>query len=260
MPFIALDIASLNNNIVDFRSDFPLINAVTEGGQGGKVFSSLRTICIIHKAGFSQVHLPPDGDAGALVDFLSGPDLPAYFHIYDPGERVSGAIALRGDAFEVWNRRRIQLRLKKATVERALSNNDVIVEKIDGGNFDSLTDLGVDIPSKFWDGRDDFLQKGFGFAAFDSRRRPLSVCYSACIANGLVEIDIATASQFRQRGLASFVLGLFVKETLERGLIPNWDCFESNAGSLRTALHLGFEEVKRYDFLSIQQRKRADVG
>ena len=96
----------------------------------------------------------------------------------------------------------------------------------------------------FFGTREDYLEKGFGFAALDGDRA-VSVVSSYIVHAGEAEVDISTDEAYRRRGLAAAVCARFVLECLSRGLKPSWDA--QNAGSVRLAEKLGFKLAHTYD-------------
>ncbi|MDO5292686.1 MAG: GNAT family N-acetyltransferase [bacterium] len=62
-------------------------------------------------------------------------------------------------------------------------------------------------------------------------------------------ISIHTKEEHRRKGLASYLAMKTIKETVKRGLIPIWDCTESNLASEKTANRCGFQMV-REDIIS----------
>ena len=62
---------------------------------------------------------------------------------------------------------------------------------------------------------------------------------------------MATREELRGRGLARLVCRAFVRECLQKGIAPSWDCFEQNEPSYQLALDLGFREQRRYPFYTI---------
>ena len=56
--------------------------------------------------------------------------------------------------------------------------------------------LGLDLFCRFWGPREDFFRHAFGFAV-RHEGRVVSACYSAAIAEGIAEIDVATAGSAR---------------------------------------------------------------
>ena len=126
---------------------------------------------------------------------------------------------------------------------------------ITGANFDFISALDLGITSRFWDSKADFVNHSNGVVIFNSSGEPVCICYAAAIANGMAEIDILTKEDHRNRGLAKFAVAGFVNNCINKNIIPNWDCFEENEASLKTARRLFFEEVKRYRFLSLYKKK-----
>jgi RimJ/RimL family protein N-acetyltransferase len=109
--------------------------------------------------------------------------------------------------------------------------------------------FGVRIESRFWASVVDFIQHGLG-VCLTQAGEIVSICYAATVVDGLAEIDVATDPEFRGRGLAGITTKRFIQECLDRQLLPTWDCFDYNTGSLKLALKLGFEAGKNYDFYS----------
>jgi RimJ/RimL family protein N-acetyltransferase len=55
-------------------------------------------------------------------------------------------------------------------------------------------------------------------------------------------IFIDTEEPYRRRGLAARTCAVLIRRCLELGLMPVWNCLESNVASARLALKLGFDE------------------
>lgn len=86
---------------------------------------------------------------------------------------------------------------------------------------------------------DRFLQDGLGFCILDGDTLA-SQCSSVFTGAGEVEISIATAPDYRKRGLARICTRAFLKASLERGLNPIWGCWPENTPSINLAASLGF--------------------
>ena len=130
------------------------------------------------------------------------------------------------------------------------------IERISIQNFDKLLEFNLGLANKYWRSKLDFIKNGFGFCVFNDLGEPVSICYSACVANQTAEIDVATLPQFQNNGLASWVVNFFVKHCIENNIHANWDCFEDNHGSLRTAKRVGFIQVAQYNLLSIYNKSK----
>lgn len=86
---------------------------------------------------------------------------------------------------------------------------------------------------------DRFLQYGLGFCVLDGETIA-SQCFSVFTGAGEVEISVATAPDYRGRGLAKLCTRAFLKASLARGWNPVWGCWPENIPSVNLATGLGF--------------------
>lgn len=243
---------------------FPLINAVVSGVQCGKVFiNESNESLITHKAGFSLIAINPySGHENELVDFFENSvHLPAYFHVYSPSPLVIDLMEQKKDSFNLKIRRRIQLRgganaLSLMNNEKKGNTHGLTVCNVNEYNFDSLNDLGLDLENRFWSSKADFLKNGLGVCMLSEDKKPVSLCYSACLVDDIAEIDIKTHPDYQRTGFGQIVANEFMRLSLQNGITPNWDCFEDNHGSIATALKAGFKVVHKYQFVSVFNKKR----
>jgi len=213
---------------------------------------------IIHKSGFSYLKLCDENDLNSILVFFSNDrNLHQYFHIYDAPKRIVSEIE-KDKRFGHKYRKRIQLRYKddrlntsyKDFLEKKFHIND-----IDRNNFESLRIFNLKLNSQFWKSESDFLKNGFGkVLIYDNL--PVSVCYTSCVVDNIAEIDIATLPEWQGKGFAKIVTEAFIETSIDKGIEPNWDCFEENIPSLKTAQSLGFVKLQEYWFLSIYNKLR----
>jgi len=237
----------------DIETDFPLINAVLLGVQQGNIFEDETNLFIIHKAGFSFFK---QKKAAANYDnfiklILNSSSIPRYFHVYDPPEEL---ISQLGKNAHIQTRIRKRIHLKYVDERFSFkfsADENFSVQRITSDNFESLSVFDLQITSKFWNSKEDFLKNGFGFFVFAKKNEPVSVCYTACVADGEAEIDIATLGRYQKKGLAKKAASSFVQHCINNNIIANWDCFEDNIASLRVAEQIGFSQKRSYIFLSI---------
>lgn len=242
---------------------FPLINAVVAGLQEGTIFrdENCEELCfIIHKAAFSYVSgVPGKYYQHALSFLLNSLEIPGYFHVYHPPLDFLALCEKKSSEVNTRIRKRIQLQFSG---EKPLRRHDVLpagysVRQINENDFDLTAVFNLSINSKFWKSKADFIANGFGFCVFNAANSPVSICYSACVANGVAEIDVLTMPEYQRRGLAGIAVASFVAYCLQKGVIANWDCFEENTGSLRTAESIGFNQTMSYTFLSIFNKNKS---
>ena len=233
-------------------SPFPLINSVILGQQEGKIFSTGNSFFIIHKSGFSYFKHDDDFDEyNALLNFyIQSKEIPAYFHVYDAPQKLSDACIKNNELVNTKNRNRIQLRFTQQEIITLSGNipEGYYVKRITKEEMPLLTVFNLDLANKFWKSEEDFLQNGFGYCMFNAMNEPASICYSACIAENVAEIDVATLETFQKKGLAKKTVSEFVQHCIENNIIANWDCFEDNYGSLKTAEAVGFQQLQQYRY------------
>ncbi len=121
---------------------------------------------------------------------------------------------------------------------------------LDARAIGEIDDFGLDIGKRFWPSEEAFLRHGIGAVARIDNR-VVSLCYAASVAGNVAEVDVATLDGFQGKGLARVVTSAFITGCREKGITPNWDCFDYNKPSSRLAESLGFEELTRYPFYSI---------
>ena len=93
-----------------------------------------------------------------------------------------------------------------------------------------------------WRSADEFLECGFGYCLLNGSDI-VSVCLSAFMARGEVEIGVSTEQDYRWCGYGSLTAAAMIKYCLDNGLSPNWECFWDNKPSIGLANKLGFEQV-----------------
>lgn len=244
-----------DNYKTEIKTDFPIINAVLNARQQGNIYTQASVFFILHKAGFGYLHQYTEDAAEALQElFLTEPSIPQYFHLYNAPETFQKHIEAHSDKFNYRMRKRIQLQYLLQSCQSGIEvSEEYSIKRIDLNNVSQLETLSLR-PDIFWNSDDDFLANGYGFGAFDKKDKLASVCYTASVSDFKAEVDICTAEEHRNKGLASQVLSAFVQHSLKHNIVPNWDCFADNTASLKTAQRLGFTETFRYSFLSIYNK------
>ena len=129
------------------------------------------------------------------------------------------------------------------------------VKDIEKNDMRYLKIFDLDLYNRYWRSEDDFLEYSYG-TIINYKSTPVCICYASCIVNNIAEIDIATLPDWQGKGLAKIVAETFIEKSIMKGIKPNWDCFEDNIPSIKTALSLGFTKLKEYWFLSIYIKTR----
>ena len=90
-----------------------------------------------------------------------------------------------------------------------------------------------------WPSEDRFYAQGLGWAAATASQL-VCWCTAEYLSATRCGIGIATVPAFERRGIATATAGQFVRDALQRGLTPYWECRADNIGSVRVAEKLGF--------------------
>ena len=243
---------------------FPLILAVIQQQQRGWAFVNDRVrpeaALIVTKFGFMQ-YVGSEALADTLMGLLQiqGPPLPSYRLWYAPPRPAQIAL----DEFpEGMVRRRARLRFA-LNWQRFEPLRDpppgFRVQSLDRELLEQTRHFKLDLGSRFWASFDDFLEHGVGVCVLKDSE-VVSLCYAACVADHLAEIDVVTQAEYRGLGLAEAAVRSFISECQRRGLAPTWDCFEANTASVRLAQKLGFEKSLSYVLYSFNTPLVANSG
>jgi GNAT superfamily N-acetyltransferase len=92
---------------------------------------------------------------------------------------------------------------------------------------------------QMWPSEERFYHHGFGWAA-TVESQIVCWCTAEYLSAECCGIGITTAPAFERRGIATATAGQFVREALQRGMTPYWECRADNIGSIRVAEKLGF--------------------
>jgi RimJ/RimL family protein N-acetyltransferase len=97
-----------------------------------------------------------------------------------------------------------------------------------------------------------FLQTGFGYVAVDEGAQAIaSLCITVFVApadNGqgqAHELGLATAPEYRRRGLAGAVAAACVHHCLDLGSQPVWHCWADNLASASVAEKVGYQLLRQ---------------
>jgi len=93
-----------------------------------------------------------------------------------------------------------------------------------------------------WGSIEAFLEQQIGFC-ITFENGIVSICAPTVIGGGEAEIQIWTADEFRNRGLARRTAAAFIRQCLARGLKPGWTTDVENLVSRALAPKVGFVPV-----------------
>ncbi len=99
-------------------------------------------------------------------------------------------------------------------------------------------------------GMEQLLREGIVAGAF-SEGRIVARAHTSCQSARYAEVSVATAEDWRGKGLATAVSSLVCEQIQRRGHIPIWSTSGNNLPSQRIAQKCGFAEVGRYVVLTV---------
>ena len=240
----------------------PLMNAILSGVQKGLVYESpdASAVLVCARSGFSLLSMAkkmPPGYCADFWHFLQGNnELPSYIHIYSPPASLVTHVTAKWDKHKL--RRRVQFRCHRSLptydYERLLPA-DHSISPVQAIGCDRLEQaFNLRLCDRYWDSAEDFLAKAIGVCIVDPTDLPLAICYSACVVDGVAEMDTFVAPEHRGRRLMRIVSEPFFNLALTAGLTPHWDTFVANVPSYRLAQKFGLSPVHEYDLLSVVLR------
>jgi RimJ/RimL family protein N-acetyltransferase len=234
-----------------------LLRAVLQGLQPGRVFADDRAVpraaFVVNRVGFCAL-LGQETDAfhDAVVDAMTREGALGVRYLLWYAPPPSWASALDGLVpAPVRRRERVRFEFDRALASY-VDNVETVPEgfalrPLTGEWMSRVGPLKLDIASRFWASAEQFRAEGVGVGLFHGDV-VASVCYAACVADRHAEVDVATAEAYRARGLASVAGREFVRLCLRRGIVPAWDAFAENQGSVKLAESLGFRPRATYPF------------
>jgi len=103
-------------------------------------------------------------------------------------------------------------------------------------NFDTI-DYSI---SAVWQSTERFLKDGIGFCLVDNESIA-SWCVTDYVIDDHCELYIETFEGYQKKGYGTLVASAVIEECLKKNYIVHWHCWESNIGSIKTALKVGFD-------------------
>jgi predicted GNAT family acetyltransferase len=121
--------------------------------------------------------------------------------------------------------------------------NTEFIEQLQAGYYDNPEFLSERLLES-WGTYDRFLSKSLAYAA-TLESSIIAVIVGTARYKNVIPVDIEVNKDHSKKGLASTLTQHFVNESVERGLIVQWDCVDSNIASKRTAEKTGFSLIKK---------------
>ena len=194
---------------------------------------------------------------GALFDDLRQcHDLPNYIHIYSPPASLTAYLAKSSSQYKL--RRRAQFRRQDTARARdyeSLLPPGFRVASIQEVEFDRLERaFKLDFGGRYWNSKEEFLERAIGACILNENSDPTAICYSACVIEGVAEMDTLVLPEYRGRHFMRIVSEPFFNQAAEQCLTPHWDTFVSNKASYIMAQKFNLQRLREYDLLSVVLR------
>ena len=107
-----------------------------------------------------------------------------------------------------------------------------------------------------WNSVENFIKKGFGFCLLCGDEI-VSWCISGDNVGKKCKLTIGTDEKYRNKGFASLIASIFLKDCLNNNLIPVWHCGTENLASIAVAEKIGFEKEQLYPVYTWTPNKSA---
>lgn len=253
--------SSIKDTAYDIITRYPLINAVISGIQTGYVYADYSgdSFFIVTKSGFCLFHTKNHtAHVGAeFLDFLKeNQDIPNYIHLYSLNDSLERYIT------DVWNKHKIRKRaqfryLQKDTTDdyRRLLPAGYRVTSVQQSDFERLErSFKLDLGNRYWNSKGEFLASAVGACILTEKDEPAAICYSACVVDGVAEMDTLVLPDHRGKRFMRFVSEPFFEMTVSKGLIAHWDTFVENAPSYVMAQKFELKLIQEYALLSLLLR------
>ncbi len=121
--------------------------------------------------------------------------------------------------------------------------NSDIIKNLNSGVYDNPEFLKKRILES-WNSYEEFLDSSLAFIAI-KEKTIVGVILGTAVFDKVVAIDIETHADHRKKGIAMTLTQYFINECIQRKLIPQWNCVDSNIASRKTAESLGFKLLKK---------------
>lgn len=237
---------------------FPLIGAVLEGTQPGVVYAndgdSITQVYIEHEFGFSQII--GDRSEGFELDLQNYLLINKSFSI--PKVRLYGTYvpnflnSSSCDTYLSYRERSVCGSDTRAISESYIASCNRTVEfNLDRKGAVEYFENSLGLATRFWGSCEEFYKYSYAVFVYDDTKLA-GVCYAAAVSDSKAEIDVVVLPEFRGRGLAKLVTAKFITAILKDGVIPLWDCFTNNDGSMALRASMGFVPIlSSYKFYTI---------
>lgn len=248
----------LKQKHLELVSSHPLISGVLSGVQQGFVYadSTGDSFFVCTKSGFSLFSGALDDvsfNQNLLQFLLENKEIPEYIHLYRPDSSFQNHLEANWPKYKVRCRAQFRNYHKELTYDYEdllpAGYQIAVAQELD---FDQLQQaFGLDFGSRYWNSTEDFLSQAVGACIVDQSGAPVAICYSACVVDGIAEMDTLVLPEHRGKRFMRIVSEPFFNQTITKNLVPHWDTFIANSPSYIMAQKFDLTLMREYDLLSL---------
>lgn len=133
--------------------------------------------------------------------------------------------------------------LRKLDSYRIVRVDQNFIEQLQVGEYDNAEFL-IERLLESWETYEQFFMKSLAFVA-TLEKSIVAVIIGTARFQNIIPIDIETKEEHRKKGLAYLLTQYFVNECVERKLVAQWNCVDSNIASRKTVVKSGFDFLKK---------------
>ncbi|MGZ9586442.1 GNAT family N-acetyltransferase [Paenibacillus marinisediminis] len=128
---------------------------------------------------------------------------------------------------------------------RAVEIDEALFLKLNKGEMKNA-DFLINYVEQYWGTINDYLGKGYGYAALTKQNEIVSIAVSSFKFHSTHAIGVETLEHYQRQGLSSSLVKLLLQKFNENHIAAWWDCMESNMASQKTAEKAGLYKALRY--------------
>ena len=117
------------------------------------------------------------------------------------------------------------------------------IEHLQAGYYDNPEFLSERLLES-WGTYEQFFAKSLAYAT-TLESSIIAVIVGTARYQNVIPVDIEIKEEHRKKGLASTLTQYFVNKSVDRGLVVQWDCVDSNIASRNTVEKAGFKLMKK---------------
>jgi GNAT superfamily N-acetyltransferase len=225
--------------------DVPVLDAVFEGRQAARLFvddTDAPTAAIMCRTYEYFIAGTPESPLRTFIkEAPEEPNVFQHLYGYTPiGEAWTQAL-LEDVKLLVIPRRNFQWEAGTPAPDVPVPDG-ARIERVDHTLSEQVDrELPVPFLQIFWGSREALVENGFAYCALQDGVVASTIYAVAASRTGIL-VGIDTTEQFRRRGYGTAVSAAFIREALQRGMLPYWDTDLENLPSAAMAQKLGFVE------------------